>query len=202
LAAVTTEKRRPNSRRAPSTGAPWPRVVRGRPGTVTLALAAVGLLPGCGGARYDGAVYVDGDIRYRAVAPGEGWTRVTVADRNDLAWSSAALGAILQVNATCGRPDDDVPLRWLTQHLLNGFTAREVRTQEHVELDGREALRTHVLARLDGVPRELLLIVLKKNGCVYDLTLVAPPGDRFDRARAEYERLVASFRTLEGGDVR
>jgi hypothetical protein len=166
-------------------------------GTLALGLAAVGL-GACGGARYDGAVYADGDVRYRAEAPGAGWSRVRVAGHNDLAWSSDALGAVVQVNATCGRPDDDVPLRWLTEHLLNGFTAREVHAQETFTLDGREALRTHVTARLDGVPRELLFVVLKKNGCVYDLALVAPPGERFARARPDYERLVASFRTLDG----
>jgi hypothetical protein len=100
----------------------------------------------------------------------------------------------VQVNATCD-PFQDVPLSALTNHLLIGFTDREFRSSETVPLDGREALRSRVVARLDGVPRELLLYVMKKDQCTYDFALVAPPGESYRAAEPEFERMVAGFTT-------
>ena len=79
--------------------------------------------------------------------------------------------------------------------ILTAFSQREIVEQVLVPVDGREALRTHVVAKLDGVPRELLLHVVKKNGCVYDFALVAPPGERFAQSRASYETVLQSFET-------
>jgi len=155
-------------------------------------------MPACGGTgTFDGQVYSDGEASYSLGEPGSGWGRLSVEDDNDLAWSHDGLAAVIQINASCD-PDLDIPLEALTNHLLIGFTDREVREEELVPMISRQALRTHVRARLDGVPRELLLVVLKKDGCVYDFALVAPPGDRFRRARGAYDRLIGSFRT--GGE--
>ena len=150
-----------------------------------------------GGATLQGDTYTDAEARYRIGRPGEGWQALDVEGQNDLAWSHADLAAVIQVNASCD-PDLDIPLPVLTNHLLIGFTEREIRSEERVPLDAREALRTHVVAKLDGVPREMVLTVLKKNGCVYDFALVAPPGSRFERARQAYEAMIGGFHA--GGD--
>ena len=100
---------------------------------------------------------------------------------------------IFRLNPASCDPDLDIPLSSLRNHLLIGFTERELRDERLVPLDSREALRTHLVAKLDGVPREMVLTVLKKDGCVYDFALVAPPGGEFERARGDYERLLAGF---------
>ncbi|MCS6798473.1 MAG: hypothetical protein NZ898_08080 [Myxococcota bacterium] len=154
------------------------------------------VLVGCGGARFDGRSYRDGDVAYEVGALGEGWQRVEVDGNGagaDLAWSHPSLAAVAHVEARCD-PALDVPLDALTNHLLVGFTDRRDEVRERIPMDGREALRTHLRARLDGVERELLLVVLKKDGCVYDLGLVAPPGTAFARARSDFERLLGGFR--------
>lgn len=159
--------------------------------------AVVLLAVGCGaGASFSGNVFRDAEARYRVGELGGGWERIEI-EQNDLAWRDRDTGAIVQVNATCD-PFQDVPLSALTNHLLIGFTNREWRSSETVALDGREALRSHVMARLDGVPRELLFYVLKKDRCTYDFALVAPPGDRFRAAEPAFERLVAGFTTEVG----
>ena len=56
----------------------------------------------------------------------------------------------------------------------------------------REALRTRVDAKLDGVPMTLDLYVLKRNGCIFDLSYAAPP----DAIRARQRRLRALRRRL------
>lgn len=160
----------------------------------SFVLLVVASFAACGGgARYVGGEFRDGDVRF-TVQPPSGWRAISVASANDLAWSQDDAGAVLQINGDCD-PSLDIPLVALTNHLLVGFTEREIVEQTLVEIDGREALRTHVVAKLDGVPRELLLHVMKKNGCTYDFALVAPPGERFAQARASYDVVLQSFET-------
>ncbi|MBW2460774.1 MAG: hypothetical protein JRH11_03945 [Deltaproteobacteria bacterium] len=167
--------------------------------TTRLMALAVCLLScglACGGGGYEAGVYEDSEARYRMEDPGAGWSRVDVAGENDMAFSNGNLAAVIQVNATC-EPRTDAPLSALRNHLLIGWTEREIESEELVPMDDREALITHLIAKLDGVPRELVLTVLKKDGCIYDFALIAPPGDRFTQARPVYDRLLG---TLSAGD--
>jgi hypothetical protein len=178
-------------------------LVLGVLGPTAFALGTFTSCAGCGGGGGElrGSVYRDAEARYRIGTLGGQWQRLRVEDHNDLAWREARLGAIVQVNATCD-PASDVPLTALTNHLLMGFTERDLRAQQLVPMDGREALRTHVVARLDGVPRELLFYVMKKDDCVYDLALLAPPGPSFERALLAFEPFAQAFTTevAEGRD--
>ncbi len=162
--------------------------------TLSLALAV-----GCGGGTYRGGEYHDEEAAYRLGAPAGDWTRVNVENQNDLAWHSDSLNAVIQGNGSCD-PALDIPLVALTNHLLIGFTERDVVSQELVPMSSREALRTHVRAKLDGVTRELLLQVLKKDRCVYDFALVAPPGADFQRASETFTSMLQGFeaRGVEG----
>ena len=160
-----------------------------------LVIACLSTALGCGGGGLVGDTYRDGEATYRVGDLGPGWRPVGMS-QNDLAWHSETLGAVVQVNATCD-PFRDVPLTSLTNHLLIGFTDRDVQGTDRVRLDGREALRSRVDASLDGVPRALLLYVLKKDECTYDFALIAPPDARYDEAEAVFERFVSVF-TTEG----
>ena len=165
-------------------------------GTIFLALG----LFGCGGGTYEQGVFREGEIRYSIGTPGSGWRRVDVNSDNNLAWANTDTGDIIQVNATC-EPENDIPLQSLTMHLLIGFTERNTRAQAVVPMDGREALRTEVTAKLDGVPRELVLYVLKKDNCVYDFALVAAAGGAFETKATSFDHFVAGF-TTEGTGAR
>jgi hypothetical protein len=68
-----------------------------------------------------------------------------------------------------------------------GTTDRTVDSQEVVPFDGREAMHTLLRAKLDGVPMQYDLYVMKKDGCVYDIVYVASP-DRFAQGSPEFER--------------
>ena len=61
-------------------------------------------------------------------------------------------------------------------------------------MDGREALESRVEAKLDGVPVDLVLVVMKKDGCIYDFTYVSPPG-RVDERKRDFDQLVKNFKT-------
>ena len=157
------------------------------------SILVLGVLVACGGPTLRGGVYVDDEASYRVGQLGPEWTPIDLA-QNDLAWRNPSNGSIVQVNATCD-PFQDVPLTSLTNHLLIGFTARDRRGSSLISLDGREALRSHIRASLDGVPRELLFYVLKKDECTYDFALIAPPGPAFESSAPVFDRFVREFST-------
>lgn len=132
--------------------------------------------------------------RFGPLAPA--WQPIEI-EGNDAAWHDPGSGAVIHVDHACGR-DLDVPLPSLVQHLLIGFTEREYLVEETVPFDGREARHVVVRASLDGVPRMLELYVLKKDGCIYDIGVVAPPRT-FEQVRSSFETFARGFHTLSTG---
>lgn len=156
----------------------------------TLLLVLLGASTGCTRLHYANQMLTKPGVRYRIGELPPGWQRVALSD-NDLAFSWENTGHALAVNSTC-EGHDDPSLEVLTRHLLMGFTEQEEVARETVMLDGREALRSRHQAKLDGVPVELLLLVLKKDNCVYDFSYVAPRG-HFEEHEADFESLVGGF---------
>ena len=147
---------------------------------------------------FQGDVYRGPQTSYRIGSLPVDWTSVRVNEENDLAWHSEEKEAVMHVASSCD-PSLDIPLNALRAHLLIGFTEREIIDEEVIPMDGREALRTHLRAKLDGVPREILLQILKKDDCVYDFGLIAPPGAPYETALGDFEAVLGGFTTeLEG----
>jgi len=144
-----------------------------------------------------GDVYRGEQTSYRIGAPGSDWTPVTVNHQNDLAWHNESKGAVMHADSDCDS-GLDIPLTALRSHLMIGFTEREVIDEEVIPMDGREALRTHFTAKLDGVPRDILLQILKKDDCVYDFGLITPAGTGFDEALLDFDQMLAGFTTAVG----
>jgi hypothetical protein len=159
---------------------------------VKLLLVVVALVAcSCGREAWDGRIYHAGRASFRTGPVPTSWERTPV-EGTMLAFHDRESGGSAHVYGRCGQDGDDVPLAALTQHLLIGFTDRKVESEELVPLDGREALRTIVTAKLDGVSVALEIYVLKKDGCVYDLVWVAPPQS-FAAGRARFDAFVAGF---------
>lgn len=160
---------------------------------LTPALAASLLAAGCGSSGiFRNGIYEDDEVRYRVGSPGRAWSRVEVDD-NDVAFHHARLGTV-SANSTC-REYDDAPERALLNHLLFGTRERVFRTYEMVTLDGRGAIHALVDFELDGVPLTLEVYLLKKDGCVYDLTYVAGRSTHA-QGRVALARLVEGFHVL------
>jgi hypothetical protein len=152
------------------------------------------LLAGCRSAGVqDGVVYTP-DTRYRVGPIPADWHPVSLKD-SDLAWVTEPAGYAFWVDSTC-KNFEDVPLVALNRQLLIGFTEVQKEQQETQLLDGREALRSRYRVKLDGVARELALVVLKKDGCIYDFAYVAPVGGFPDRL-GQFQALVAGFATVK-----
>ena len=141
-----------------------------------------------------GEYFKKGDVQYRVAELDSGaWKKVDFAD-NDVAWLGPN-GTILAMNATC-KDFGDPSLEVLTQHLLMGFTDKQLTERKTFVLDGRDALESTYTAKLDGVPIEITVAVLKKDGCVHDFQYVAPPGKGAEQ-RAQLDALIDGFTTTD-----
>jgi len=138
-----------------------------------------------------------GDLRVAFGPVPNGWRRLPAADSSgvagaDLAFRDDAHDGSVLFDVRCKNRDDDAPLAILTEHLIMGTTAREFESQRVFPFDGREAMRTVLRAKLDGVPMQYDILVMKKDGCLYDLVYVAPP-DRFAEGAADFDRFASGL---------
>ena len=156
-------------------------------------LALVWLLVACAGPHFDGRRYDDGALKFHTGPVPSAWHGIE-ADGTLLAFRDDQAGATVALNGRCGMDGDDVPLQSLTQHLFLQFTERELKSQQELNLDGRAALRTELVGKLDGVPKQFLVYVLKKDGCVYDFMRLTAGGN--GQGDAAFERFIAGFETL------
>ncbi len=159
-----------------------------------LSLTAVLLMAAGCSSGLQGDVYRGEGFAFRIAPPPGAWKRIEITHAA-LAFRDDGDGATVVVNGRCGLDGEDVPLSSLTQHLFLRFTEREILEQVVVPFDHREAMRTVLVAKLDGVPMKFDVWVLKKDGCVYDLDYMAPPN-RFERGAEEFERFVRGFATV------
>jgi hypothetical protein len=160
-----------------------------RSAIVLVALAA------CATSSFSGNVFRNSETAYRVGPLDASWVRDRPSDCN-LAWRNPAGGTIM-VNALC-EGIRDVPLDVLTNQALFGLEQKQEHSRETFTLDGRAAQRTRLSASLDGVPVELDLVVLKKDGCTYDFQLVASAKAFADR-EGEFWRFVQGFEQLPMG---
>ena len=160
----------------------------------TRRISAVALLlAACAGPSFDGRVYRGEELAFRIGPVPSRWRQIEVSEAL-LAFRDDTHGATIAVNGRCGKDGDDVPLQALTHHLFLHFTDRELVSQEVLPMDGRDAMRTELVAELDGVPKRFTVYVLKKDGCVYDFMHIAESGASA-LGRAQFERFVRGFST-------
>jgi hypothetical protein len=167
---------------------------------VAAVLACAALASCLARTSFDGAVFRGRDVSFRVPPTPASWRRVELAAA-DLAFRDDPHEGSVLLNSRCATADRDAPLASLTQHLIMGTTARQVRLEETVPFDGREARHTVLEAQLDGVPMAYDIYVLKKDGCVFDLVYVAPPrppgaGAGGDPGTAAFDAFVKGFHTV------
>jgi hypothetical protein len=161
----------------------------------SLLLSLAPLLCACAApGRFVQQVYRRGDVAYRVGALPSTWKRIA-AQGGDLAFRRRD-GGTIATNSLC-TGGEDVPLDVLTNHLLFGVESQQEHGRTSLTLDGRAALRTRLAGEVDGVPVALELVVLKKDGCTYDLQLIAAPA-QLARCQADFDGFVQGFGTVPG----
>jgi hypothetical protein len=147
--------------------------VLGRSALACAVLAgSAGSTLSCAASHFDGQVFRKGEVAFRLQRLPPTWRHIEISD-TALAFRDDENAATVAINGRCGKDAEDVPLQSLTQHLFLQFTERHLEDQELFPLDGREALRTEMVAKLDGVQKHFHVVVLKKDGCVFDFMQIA-----------------------------
>ena len=141
-----------------------------------------------------GSRYVSSRVSYDLGELPDGW-KFQRDETGDASYYSDEHRAFISVRSVCNRYSE-ARLQNLARDLLWGFTQREIVSEQTVEFAEREAFDLEADARLDGVPVHLWVRVLKKNRCIFDFTLVAPP-EKFETARPAFTGLLEGFRLVE-----
>lgn len=165
-----------------------------------MALAMALPLVGCGPS-FNGRIYEGNGVKFVAGERPSSWRAIEV-EGTLLSFRDDEHEATIAVSGRCGKDAEDVPLAALTQHLFLQFTDRKISEQRVVAMDGREAMRTTLTAKLDGVEKAFATYVLKKDGCVWDFLYISRP-ERFSSDVQKFDQFVAGFRALTsrvGGD--
>ncbi len=167
---------------------------------IALSCLAVSPLAGCRGGWNEKQLYVKRwkpawrgqykEATYRVGSPGPDW-RPHPEKNSQVAWQHRDVPAIISVRSQC-QEHGDSSLEQFTDHLRIDFGEWKVTEQRFVTLINREALRSTVEATLDGAPVKLEVIVLKKNGCLFDLGYYAIPS-AFADGMAAFEQVVEGF---------
>ena len=159
--------------------------------TIACTFAAT-LVVGCAHSGvFVGGRFEDAHVSYQVGAPGKSWVQVHQPKAN-VAWYSADFDAVLLANSSCEGVGDS-SLESFTNDLLIGTTEREIISQNRDMLAGREILETLSVAKVDGVARQMKILVLKKDGCVYELVLAAPVANFLAAEQDGYAPVRAGF---------
>lgn len=132
--------------------------------------------------------------RYKLGDPGGGWKDVEPGGA-DYAFFNKDLNATIYADSNCGERYEDSPPQDLVKHMVQGVAGPELVSERTFTLDGREAYAARRTGKLDGVPVELGVTVVKKDRCIYDIVLITAPGSPYERALDAYEAVVGGFRT-------
>jgi hypothetical protein len=128
---------------------------------------------------------------YRLGDLDESWREIR-RHHGQVAFFSDTVGGVIATSSVCREDADAAPLEALTNRLLIGYTDRNEISTERVTIQGREALHSVIEAKLDGVPVTLDLYVMKRNGCIVDLSFAAPV-ERYKAGQPQFERFVHSL---------
>jgi hypothetical protein len=151
------------------------------------------LLAGCATGRFLNGQYVDETKGFRVSLPREGW-EVMDAERADLALRDLRSPARMAVVVSCPGVEEG-PLQALSRHLLFGLREIRVVREEAILLDGVTGLETRVQGRFEGSPIGVRTVVIKRQGCLYDLFYVAPP-EVFETRMIDFDLFLRGWQFL------
>jgi hypothetical protein len=141
-----------------------------------------------------GTVYTHGGSFRIGTLP-DYWHEKTISYRA-LLFENDKDHSTITVDAWCKSAVDDSSLEVLSQHLYRGLEGFKVMSQNKLFLSGREALRTDVSGKVDGVPVFMSTYVLKLNSCVYDFIYVG--FESKNASFTDFIQMIDGFQYLKG----
>lgn len=121
-----------------------------------------------------GQVFLRHDRIYRVGELPAGWERMSTRART-ISFYNAAYRSSISTDALCGQGVSNRRLDVLGGEIASALENRTLVSEVPFDLDGRGALRQRVTGTEDGVPVVLDLVVVRKNGCVFDFYAVMSP---------------------------
>ncbi len=122
------------------------------------------------------------------------WMPVQIKNAEQ-AWIVPGEGSSLLIESDCRKHNQDVPLVGLTGQLLIGMTDQTLIEQKTIPFQNREALVSTYTLKLDGDRQKMHILVLKKDGCVFDVVL-STPESVYEKRLPDFEKIQQLF-TLE-----
>lgn len=116
---------------------------------------------------------------------------------SDVAFQSRRTAAIISLNSSCRRGREHrEDLHSITNLLLLGMTDVAFRTERELQVAQTLALETTVQGKLNGEEMRIRAVVLRREGCIYDLLYVARP-EYFAQNERDFSQFVDSLRLKE-----
>ena len=123
-----------------------------------------------------------------------GWKKIA-PDRGDFAFRNDKHKSFILINSLC-RKYDSTSLEQLTDNLLAGLQRPVVGEQKESRVFDRSALRTKAVGALDGVKTSMLILVVKKDRCIYDFALISPGESISSSLEADFEHLLSTTKVV------
>ncbi len=127
---------------------------------------------------------------------GPEWMPVQIKG-SEQAWVIPGEQSSMLIDSQCHKRDQDVPLNALTAQLTIGMSDQTLIEQKKIQFQDREAMVTTFELRVEGVKQKMRTLVLKKDGCVFDVVMSTPP-EAFEKRLPDFEKIQQLF-TLEPG---
>lgn len=112
-------------------------------------------------------------------------------DQVDVAWKNTRTGGIISFVSECGGATDQ-SLETLRSEVLQGLSEEKILNETTQSYLAREALRSSLSGSVDGVASSIELLIFKKDGCSYILTLVSTPKT-IATDKPSFEKFLAGF---------
>lgn len=152
-------------------------------------------LIGCATGQTVGGFYIDETKGFRVRLPRDEWQMIE-SPGADLAIQDTRSHARMAVSASCpAREAGSLPA--LTRHLFFGL--REVKRvrQEPILVDGVAGLDTEIAGEMEEEPVQVRSVVIRHEGCLYDLFFIASPETFADR-QADFDAFLEGWEFLSG----
>lgn len=127
------------------------------------------------GYRPDGRVFLSRDRFYHVGILQGGWRRISTKART-ITFYNPEFESSISTDAFCGRDVANRRLDSLGGEIMSAMEDRKLKSETSFDLDGRGAQRQLEEGKMDGVPVVVDLVIVRKNGCLFDLYAVMPPN--------------------------
>lgn len=139
-----------------------------------------------------GRVFLTRERFYHVGLLPDGWQRMRVRART-VSFYHPGYRSSISTDAICGRGASDRSLVALSGEMASAVEGRTLLSETTLQLAGRGALRQRLRGSQDGVPVLVDLVVLRKDGCVFDFYAVMPPEPDAEAVR-DFEAFFGGFR--------